>query len=135
MTRARGTVGALSDCRKCRHPPLGRRRRGLQAAVADVGVGFDGSGDDPGFDDVFAVQLRDDTPPRHDDHLIAQPFKFRRVRGIHDDRRARTRYLAQNAIDFGAGANIHALRRFVGDDQARLRQQGARHHDFLLIAA
>ena len=41
----------------------------------------------------------------------------------------------KDAIDFGARADVDALGRFVGDDQARLREQGARHHDFLLIAA
>ena len=100
-----------------------------------MSVGFDSGGDDPGLHDFVAAQLGDDAPPRHDDDLVAQPFKLRRVRRIDDDWRARVRYFAQNTIDLGARANINALGRFVGDDKFGFRQQGAGHYDLLLIAA
>ena len=122
VTSVRGAAGALSDWTKCRQP-LRALRRSAAREVADMGGGADGGGDDAGLVDVLAAQRLDDAPPRQHDDLIAQPLKFRRVGGIDDDRRSRTRNLPQDAIDFRAGADVHALRRFVGDDQARLREQ------------
>ena len=93
MTIARGMAGALSVWTKCRQPlrapaPLDSR---ICLSSIDMMPGADRRRDDVGFDDVAAGQRLDDTPPRQHDDLVAQPLKFRRVRGIDDDRRARIR--------------------------------------------
>ena len=43
--------------------------------------------------------------------------------------------LAQDAVDLGAGADVDALRRLVRDEDRRLGEHRARHHDLLLVAA
>ena len=118
-------------------PPSARSARLARAlgALARVGFGGDGGGDDLGFDDVLAGQGRRDAAARHHHHLIAQALQLRSVGGIDDDRRAGARDLAQDAVDLEARADVDALRRFVRHDEAGLAQQRPRHHHLLLVAA
>ena len=46
-----------------------------------------------------------------------------------------SRYFAQDPVDFGSSADIDTLCRLVGNDDARLGEQSARHHNLLLVAA
>ena len=85
--------------------------------------------------DVAPGQRRDGAPAGQDDNLVAQALEFGCIRRVHDHRRARARYLTQDAVDFDARADIDTLRGLVGNDEARLGEQGARHHDLLLVAA
>ena len=134
MTIASGTAGALClqevaqpPARPPRAPTTNRRRRGY--ARADRGR------DDPRLGDVAAGEGLDHPPPRKDDHLVAKALEFGGVGGFHHDRLAGIRDLAQDPVDLCARADVDPLRRFVGDDQAGVREQRARQHHLLLVAA
>ena len=119
--------------------PVGSSRAGLRSRSASFGVrgvlGAHRRRHDTGFHHVIAGQRLDDPPARQNNDLVAQPFELRRIGGIDHDGRAGNRDLAQEAVDFGAGADIDSLGRLVGHDQPGFSEQRARHDDLLLIAA
>ena len=116
--RNRGRVVRLQEMAQAAHGGAGL----FPHAGASMRRGAHSRGDDPGFRNIGAGQCRDGVPAREDDDLVTQSFEFGGVRRVHDNVRARTRYLAKDTVDFRARADIDALRRLVGDDQARLRQ-------------
>ena len=61
-------------------------------------------------------------PPGHDEHLVAQALELVGVRRGDDDGDAAVGGLAEDAVDLGAGADVHALRRLVGEQQDRARR-------------
>ena len=95
---------------------------------------------DRGVDDlllghVVALERRDGVAAGHHDHPVAQPFELDGVAGGDDDRHAACGHLAQDAVDLGTRAHIDALRRLVRDEDRRLGEHRARHHDLLLVSA
>ena len=105
-----------------------RLLRGVRGR-ADRGV------DDPLLGHGVALERRDGLAARHHDHAVAQPLELERVARGDDDRHAAGGDLAQDAVDLGARADVDALRRLVGDEDRRLGEHRARHHDLLLVAA
>ena len=91
-----------------------------QPAGSHVRGGTHGGGDDAGFGNVGPGQSCDRAPTGQDDNLVTQSLEFARVRRVHDHRRAGTRYLTQDAIDFKARPDVDALCGLIGNDQAWL---------------
>ena len=82
-----------------------------------------------------ALERGDGLAARHHDHAVAEALELKGVaRGDHDRHAARGD-LAEDAVDLGPRADVDALRRLVGDEDGRLGQHRARHHDLLLVAA
>ena len=82
-----------------------------------------------------AGEFADDQPLRHDQDAVAKIRQFLRVGGDDEDRHALARQPANELMDFRAGADIDAARRFVENEHFRLRLQPASDDDLLLIAA
>ena len=70
-----------------------------------------------------------------DGETAAEREQLVELRRDDDDRDAVGRELAQQRVDFLLGADIDAARRLVADEHFRLRQDGAREDDLLLVAA
>ena len=117
--------------RASRDRPRGDPRRLLGGVrrCADRGV------DDLLLGHLVALERRDRLAARHHDHAVAEPFELLRVAGGDDDGDAAGGDLSQDAVDLGAGADVDALRRLVGDEDRRLGEHRPRHHDLLLVAA
>ena len=96
---------------------------------ADRGV------DDPLLGHGVALERRDRLAAGHHDHAVAQPLELDRVAGGDDDRHSAGGDFAQDAVDLGARADVDALRRLVRDENRRLGEHRARHHDLLLVSA
>jgi hypothetical protein len=95
----------------------------------------DRSVDDPRLGHIVALERRDSLATGHHDHAVAQPLELQGVARGEDDGHSPGGYLAQDAIDLGARADVDALCRLVGDENRRLGEHRARHHDLLLISA
>ena len=99
-----------------------------------------GGGGDHGAADLLlghvgAGQFADDVATREDHDAVAQPLEFQHVGGHDHDRRAAVGDVAQDAIDFGAGADIDAGGWLLGENYRCVRKQRAGENDFLLVAA
>jgi len=66
------------------------------------------------------------------EHLVAGALQADRN---HDDGPARRRQVIHQAVDFAAGAHVHAARRLVKDHGPRLPRQPLAQHHLLLVAA
>ena len=82
-----------------------------------------------------ALERGDRLAARHHDHAVAQSLELHGVARGDDDRDAARGDLAEDAVDLGPRADVDALRRLVGDEDRRLGEHRARHHDLLLVAA
>ena len=91
--------------------------------------------DDPLLRHGVALERRDRLAAGHHDHAVAQSLELERVARDDDDRHAARGDLAQDAVDLGTSADVDALRRLVRDENRRLGEHRARHHDLLLVPA
>ena len=71
----------------------------------------------------------------HHENAVAHLQNFGQVAGDHQHGHAVRREFADEAIDLGLRADIHALRRLVENQQLRFRREPFREHDHLLVAA
>ncbi len=91
--------------------------------------------DHPLLGDLVAAEGGDHMAPGHDDHPVAEPLELLGVRRRDDHRHAGVGDLAQDPVDLRPRADVDTLGRLVGQEDGRLRQQRAGHHDLLLVAA
>ena len=71
----------------------------------------------------------------HHGDAVAHAERLRQVAGDHQHGETLLREPADDLVNLGLRADIHALRRLVEDEQLRLRREPAGERDFLLIAA
>ncbi len=70
-----------------------------------------------------------------DDDAIAHPHDFRKLGGNQDDRHALHGRLGNQGVNLRLGADIHAARRLVEDQDLGVEEHPFGKHDLLLIAA
>jgi hypothetical protein len=99
-----------------------------------VAGGPDRGVDHPFLGHLGPVQGRDHPAAGHDEDAVAQPLQLLGVAGGDDDGNAGVRDVTQQRVDLGPRPDVDALRRLVGQDEPRLRQQGPGQHDLLLVA-
>ena len=85
--------------------------------------------------DLVARELAHDPPFRHDQHAVAQIGQLIGFRGYDQHRHATLGQRADEAVDFGACADVDAARRLIENEHLGPRLQPTPDHDFLLIAA
>ena len=73
--------------------------------------------------------------PRHHDHAVAQSLELLGVARADHHGHSTAGHFAQDAVDLSARADVDALRRLVRDENRRLGEHRARHHDLLLVPA
>ena len=108
--------------------PVGHSLRGV-GRRADLGL------DDVLFSDLLALERRDRMAARHHDHPVAETLELLRVARADDDGNVPGGDLAEDAVDLGAGADVHALRGLVGDEERGFGEHRPCHDDLLLVTA
>ena len=109
--------------------------RRLSPSLGGVRRGADRGLDDLLLRHLVTLERRDGVAAGHHDHAVAQSLELLRVTRTDDYRHATTGDLPQDAVDLGAGADVDALCRLVRNEERRLGEHRARHHDLLLVSA
>ena len=71
----------------------------------------------------------------HDENAVRDRQHLGQVSRYHQNGEAIAGKLSHERIDLGLGSNIHAARRFIDNEYARLRGKPLRKHHLLLVAA
>ena len=95
----------------------------------------DRSVDDALLGHFVALERRDGVAARHHDHSVAETLELERVARGDDDRHSASGDLAQDAVDLRTRADVDALCRLVRDENRRIGEHRAGHHDLLLVPA
>ncbi len=67
---------------------------------------------------TLPVQLTSNAAFPHDVNAIAHTDDFRQFAGDHQDRHAFARHVVHDPVDLAFGANVHAARWFIEDQNA-----------------
>ena len=82
-----------------------------------------------------ARHLAGDPPLAHHQNAVAHADQFGQFGRDDDDADAAARQVAQDAVDFGLGADIDAARRLVEEDYLWVDREHLGDGDLLLVAA